>query len=128
MPRSSFQRRHPSMAFSASAVYASSAPYSSRTTLLMSVEAASGCGTGPGSTSLTSWPRLRSSRAAVSPKIPAPATSTRMPPHLARAGARSQPEAEVVEEALAQLLQPSAAGEGDRVHRRGAVEVVAELV
>src|SRR5260370_3766467 len=113
------------MAFSASAVYASSAPYSSRTTLLMSVEAASGCGMGPGSTSLTAWPRLRSSRAAVSPKIPAPATSTRMRPHLARAGARSQPDAEEVEEPLAQLLQPSAAGEGRRVHPPRPGEAVA---
>src|SRR5258706_9354349 len=64
------------MESSASAVYSASAPYSSRTTLLMSVEAANGCGSGPGSTSRTRWPRLRSSMAAVIPKIPPPATRT----------------------------------------------------
>src|SRR5579859_6171876 len=45
----------------------------------MSVEAASGCGTGPGSTSVTSFARRRSSIAAVTPKMPAPTTRTRLP-------------------------------------------------
>src|SRR5438067_6312469 len=65
------------MALSANAVYGSSAPYSRRTTLLISVDAASGCGSGPGSIKTTACPRLRSSMAAVTPKTPAPVTRTR---------------------------------------------------
>ena len=45
-----------------------------RTTLLMSVLAASGAGIGPGSSRVTVWPRARSSSAAVTPKMPAPTT------------------------------------------------------
>src|SRR4030095_10218487 len=42
----------------------------------MSVDAASGCGNGPGSISITSCPRFFNSIAAVTPLIPAPTTMT----------------------------------------------------
>src|SRR5213594_1843265 len=42
----------------------------------MSVLAASGWGSGPGSSSTTVWPRRRSSSAAVTPNTPAPTTAT----------------------------------------------------
>ena len=45
----------------------------------MSVDAASGCGSGPGSQSVTRCPRAASERAAVTPITPAPATTTRSP-------------------------------------------------
>src|SRR5512139_3164943 len=44
----------------------------------MSVDSASGCGIGPGSKMVTSWPRSESSIAAVRPKMPPPQTLTRM--------------------------------------------------
>src|SRR6267143_2084987 len=77
MPKSRFHLRQPSIDSSESAVYVSSAPYSRRTTLLMSEDAASGWGSGPGSTSRTACPRFRSSIAAVTPKMPAPTTRVR---------------------------------------------------
>src|SRR5262245_50862829 len=43
----------------------------------MSVDAARGWGTGPGSSRVTSAPRRASSSAAVTPKIPAPTTAMR---------------------------------------------------
>src|SRR5271154_1469051 len=46
----------------------------------MSVDAASGWGSGPGSRRVTSCPRSRSSSAAVTPKIPAPTTNALMGP------------------------------------------------
>src|SRR6266511_2108289 len=42
----------------------------------MSVDAASGCGNGPGSIRMTAWPSFFSSIAAVTPLIPAPTTIT----------------------------------------------------
>src|SRR5262245_57259736 len=47
-----------------------------RIILVMSVEAASGCGNGPGSKSATVCPRRLSSSAAVTPKMPAPMMCT----------------------------------------------------
>src|SRR6266567_2300458 len=42
----------------------------------MSVDAARGCGNGPGSTRITPWPRFFNSIAAVTPSTPAPTTMT----------------------------------------------------
>src|SRR3972149_111806 len=49
-----------------------------RMTLLISVEAACGWGSGPGSNRVTAWPRPRNSMAVLTPKVPPPTTKIRL--------------------------------------------------